>query len=196
MSKQGSTKIRGLRDIYGYHDRFDVVLACAFELEEKGNEKFGFYDKMGGVTQSIGKKPYLPHKEIDLNWPPEKIYDITNKIVIPCSDIVIGYLGLQSLATGIMIGSAFKHKIPVSYFYEKKVGLDSLKYKKTNLELGINEYSVELISGDTKNVDPSCEIVDPECRGEIYDLIEFEDENEALEKLKLSLEAFYNKITG
>ena len=173
MSKQGSTKVRGLREIYGYHNKFNIVLACAFEPEEKGNEKFDFYNKIGEVIDSIGKKPYLPHKEIDINWPPEKIYDIPNSIIIPCSDIVIGYLGLQSLATGIMIGSAFEHKIPVSYFYEKKVGLDSLKCQLTDLS-----------TGKTK-------IVDPGWKGEIYDLIDFENEDEALSKLKLSLEAFY-----
>ncbi|MEK6873058.1 MAG: hypothetical protein AABW90_03540 [Nanoarchaeota archaeon] len=155
MSKQGSTKVRGLRDIYGYHDRFDVVLACAFESEEKGNEKFSFYDKIGGVIESIGKKPYIPHKEIDIKWPCEKIYDIPNKIVIPCSDIVIGYLEPQSLATGIMIGSALEHKISVSYLYEKKVGLDVLKCEMSDLHTG------------------ETQIVNSGWRGETYDLIEF-----------------------
>lgn len=173
MSKQGSTKVRGLRDIYGYYENFDVVLACAFEPEEKGNEKFDFYDKIGEVIEGIEKKLYMPHKEIDLNWPCEKIYDIPNEIVIPCSDIVVAYLGLQSHATGIMTGSAFDNKIPVSYLYEKKVGLDSLKCQLTNLSTGRTQ------------------IVDPGWKGEIYDLIEFENEDEALSKLKLSLDAFY-----
>ena len=178
MSKLESKIVEGLRDIFDYREKFDVVLACAFEPEEKGNEKFNFYKKIGRVIRSIRKKPYLPHKEINLNWPPEKIYDISNEIVIPCSDIVIGYLGLQSCAAGIMIGSAFKNKIPVSYLYEKEVGLDSLKFGLTDLTTG------------------KTEIEDPGWMGEIYDLIEFENEGEALLKLKLSLEAFYKqKIT-
>ena len=173
MFRRESNIVIGLRDILDYRDEFDVVLACAFEPEEKGPEKFNFYDKIGEAIEKIGKRPYLPHKEIDLNWPPEKIYDIPNSIVIPCSDIVIGYLGLQSNAAGIMIGSAFKNKIPVSYLYEKEIGLDSLKFELTNLTTG------------------KTEIKDLGWKGEIYDLIEFEDENEALEKLRLSLEAFY-----
>jgi len=165
--------VEGLRDIYDYREKFDVFLACTFESCERGNEKFDFYDKIGKVVESVGKKPYLPHKEIDLNWPAEKIYDIPNQIVIPSSDIVIGYLGVQSYAAGIMIGSAFNYRIPVSYLYEKESGLDALKYQRT-----------DLFTGETQTVDPGF-------RGNIYDLIEFENEEEALEKLKLSLEVFY-----
>lgn len=182
MSRLDSKIVDGLRDIYGYHDRFDVFLACAFEPKEKGPEKFDFYEKIGEVIKKLGKGPYLPHKEIDLNWPNEKIYDIPNEIVIPCSDIVISYLGLQSITAGIMVENAFEKKIPVSYLYEKEVGLDPLKYRSE--EFILTKEGVQQIK--TK-------IIDPGWRGDIYDLIEFENEEKALEKLKLSLEAFYKQ---
>lgn len=185
LNEELTDKVEGLRNIYDYREKFDIVLACAFEPEERGNEKFDFYEKIGEVIKSLGKRPYLPHKEIDLNWPDGKIYDIPNSIVIPCSDIIVAYLGLQSLATGVMIGSAFNNKIPVSYLYEKEVGLNALKYRSE--EFILTEEGVQQIK--TK-------IIDPGWRGDIYDLIEFKNEEEALEKIKLSLKAFYEqKIT-
>lgn len=179
MSRKDTDEIEGLRDIYDFRKCYDVVLACAFEPEEIGRDKikkvFSFYDSIGEIVEKIDKRPYLPHKEIDLSWPCEKIYSIPNSIVIPTSDIVLGYLGINSLAAGIMLGSAQLCEIPITYLYEDYNNLDRLKVNITNLSTG--EESIK----------------DFVFKKEVYDLIEFKNEEECFSKLELSLKKFYER---
>lgn len=137
MSKLYTETTKGLRDIFGFRDTFDIFLSCPFESSEKGNTKFAFYDKIGEVVRRIGKRPYLPHREINLQWPCEKIYTIPNSIVIPTSDVVLCYLGLPSTAAGIMLGSAVNNRIPIIYLFEKEEDFDSLKIRVDTHFLGI-----------------------------------------------------------
>lgn len=177
MSRKNTEEIEGLRDIFDFREQYDVVLACAFEPEEIDKKKikdaFNFYDSIGKIVEKISKRPYLPHREIDLNWTCGKIYSIPNNIVIPTSDIVLGYLGINSPAVGIMLGSAQTYGVPITYLYEDYNYLDRLKVKITNLSTG--EESIK----------------DEGFKGEVYDLIEFKDEEELFSKLELSLRKFY-----
>ncbi len=136
MSRKDTPLTEGLRNILGFRENYDVVLACAFEPEENGNTKFELYDKIGLVVKNISKRPYLPHKELNLNWPLGKIYSIPNGIVIPTADVVIAYLGLPSSAGGTMIGSAVQSKIPIIYLYEKTEDFESFKIRADTITLG------------------------------------------------------------
>ena len=145
MSRPETELTDGLRDIFGFRETFDIVLACAFEPEEKGNTKYELYEAIGEVIRKIGKKPYLPHREIDLQWPCEKIYTIPNKIVIPTSDLVLCYLGISSLAAGIMMGSAINHSIPIIYLFEKQEDFNSLKVREDTYDLGKDMIDIGII---------------------------------------------------
>lgn len=146
-------------------EKYDVVLACAFEPEEIFYshrdliDVLIFYDNIGEIIQKIGKRPYLPHKEIDLGWDPSQMFSIPNEIVIPSADLVIGYLGINSTAAGIMIGSAQMFGIPLIY----------LDHDNSNLEKDIG------------------------FKGLDYNLIEFSSEDDLLSKLELSLRKFYQQ---
>ena len=129
MSRPDTGESEGLRDIFGFTEEFDVVLSCAFEPEENGDTRFDLYNQIGDVVRSVGKRPYIPHREIDLKWPPEKVYSIPNSIVIPTSDVVLCYLGLSSTAAGIMLGSAIRNRIPIIYLIEKQGDFDLLKMR-------------------------------------------------------------------
>ncbi len=177
MSKDDTEETSGLRDIFDFSERYDVVLACAFEPEEIGKVSqrgiFNFYDSIGEVIKKIGKRPYLPHKDIDLKWPNEKIYSIPNSIVIPTSDIVLGYLGINSLAAGIMLGSALTNSIPISYIYSDYEDLQRFKVRIIDLPSGVER------------------VEDFGFKREVYDLIEFKDRDECFSKLEASLKKFY-----
>jgi hypothetical protein len=129
MARPDNSSTEGYRLIYGYNSQFDVVIAGAFEECERGPEVFELYDAIGEVVRSIGKRPFLPNRDIDLGWMNEQIYDIPNEIVIPTSDIVLCYAGLPSSAAGMMAGSAIFNKIPLVYFFDNARGknLDSPK---------------------------------------------------------------------
>lgn len=161
MARPDDSGVAKYKEMYGIRNRFDIVLAVAFEPEEKGDIRFVFYDALGERIRRLGKTIYLPHREIDLGWPCEKIYDIVNEIVIPTSDLVLCYAGLPSTATGIMAGSAIKHRVPVIYFYER---------------------------GRENNFDSNKLF-----RADVQDLIEFDNDEEALEKIEASVRAFYKK---
>lgn len=127
MARLETKTIEELRDQFDYRKRFDVVLACAFEPEEKGNTKFELYNKIGKVVEGVGKRPFLPHTEINLEGAPRDIYTIINQIVIPTSDVVLCYLGLESTAGGIMLGSAIQNRIPIIFLYEKPEDFEGLR---------------------------------------------------------------------
>lgn len=136
MSRQDTSTTEGLRDIFGYRENHDVVLACAFEECERGNERFDLYDRIGKVVEGLGKRPFLPHREIGLDWVPGKVYSIPNSIVIPTSDVVLAYLGLPSTAAGIMLGSAVQNGIPIIYLFENERDFESLKVRMDTISLG------------------------------------------------------------
>jgi hypothetical protein len=181
MARNDTAESSGLRDIYGFREGFDVALAAAFEpdVEPGCRERFGFYDEVGRVVERLGKRPFLPHRHVDLEWSPEKIVGIVNGIVIPTSDIVVAYLGVNSGAGGIMIGRAFQARVPVSYLYERSVGLDDLR-------CGI--IGVDPLTGQSR-----VRISESGFKGDVYDLIEFEGDEEGLQKLELSLKRFYER---
>lgn len=180
MFKRGNSRKELIKD-FDFRKNYDVVLACAFEPCEIFHsrrdlmEVFEFYDKIGEVVKKIGKRPYLPHEEINLEWSPEKIYSIPNDIVIPNADIVIGYLGINSTVTGIMLGSAQKNRIPISYLYHNYKDLEKLKVGI--YDLFSRKFTVE----------------DMGFKKEVYDLIESNEENKLLNKLELSLKKFYDQ---
>jgi len=177
MAKPDNEEIRGLRDILDYRKQFDIYLACDFETD-MGKSRIPFYEDIGKIMERLGKRTFLPHKELDLNEDPGRLVSIALGIVLPSTDIVLAYLGGESGSTGIVIGRALASNIPVSYLYEENgVGLESLKYGLV---------SVDLETGRTKT-----RVIDPGFRGEVYDLIEFKDDKEALKKIDASMRAFY-----
>lgn len=180
MFERGNSKKELIKN-YDFRKRYDVVLACAFEPCEifqsrrELMEVFEFYEKIGGVIEKIDKRPYLPHKEINLEWDPEMIYSVPNDIVIPNADIVIGYLGINSTAAGIMLASAQIRRIPISYLYHDYNDIEKLKVG--TYDLFSKKFSEE----------------DMGFKNEVYDLIESKEEKELLEILELSLRKFYEK---
>lgn len=127
MSRQDTEVIKGLRDIFDYRENFDVFLSCCFDKSEKGEEKFELYDRIGEVVKNLGKRIFLPHREIRLDWVSGKVFSIPNSIIIPTSDLVLCYLGLESTDTGIMLASASINKIPIIYLFENDKDFDKLK---------------------------------------------------------------------
>ena len=149
------SRIESYKDIYGYRKVFDICLATPFEPEETDGSRYGFYEKTSEKIGKLGKKIFVPHKEIDLNWPPAKIYDIIQEIIIPHSELVLCEIS-ASLAAGMMGGRAYQCKKPVIHFYRKGAFLENIIF-----------------------------------RLDVFDLIEYTQEKEALEKIKLSVEKFY-----
>ncbi len=181
MERKRQQEIEGLRDIYGYHERYELVLAAAFEPDiDKGCEKrFDFYDSLGEAASRLGKRMFLPHRHIDLEWPPEKILGIM-AIVIPSADLVVSYLGINSTTVGIMNGEANHSGIPISYIYEKEEDLGNLEVTMAGMDTG----------GRMKT-----KIINPGFRGEVFDLIEFgDDDREGIRKLEHSLRRFYQEF--
>lgn len=181
MSKPDTKTTKGLKDIFGFRDEFDVVLACAFEPEEKGYAKFELYDRIGNLLRKIGKRPYLPHREIDLQWPCEKVYSIPNSIVIPTSDVVLCYLGLPSIARGIMVGSAIQNRIPIIYLFEEQKDFDSLKVRIETIALGTGIVDRGIV--DTRTYTKDLE----------FDSVNISNGN--FKNLEDSLNRFYNQHT-
>lgn len=106
---------------------FNVVLACAFEPEENAEQKFEFYDLIGETIRERGKNAFLPHREINLKWHPQMIYEKITAFAIPNSDLVIGYLGLESTATGIMLSHATECRKPVITLLEDELEMPLLR---------------------------------------------------------------------
>ena len=179
MARNETIETEELREIYGFHEKYDVTLACAFEPDvDRGCERrFTFYDSIGKVVERLGKKAFLPHKHADLNWSPEKIVGIINGIVIPTSDLVLAYIGINTTSGGVMLGKAITSGIPVSYMYEDESCLNYLK----SLIIIIDE------AGRERTV-----VREPGFRGNVYDLIQFDNDKDGLRKLELSLKKFYN----
>ncbi len=121
MAKQDSRRVEYLRREYNYNNVFDVVLAAPFEPEvENGCEsKFSFYDEIGDAVRKLGKRIFMPHRELLLSWSVYKIYNVANEIVIPSSDIMLCYMGIESTAAEMMVAKAQLTGIPVVYFFEK-----------------------------------------------------------------------------
>lgn len=113
MTVADNPEVTKLRNYYGYRDRFDIVLACAFEECEQGAKNFGFYDKIGDIAKGYGRRIFLPHKNINPEWDASKTYEVVNRIVVPESDLMIAYLGVQSTAAGIMMMSAKAESVPI-----------------------------------------------------------------------------------
>jgi len=181
MARTENEEIPGVRDILDYRKSFDVFLACDFE-SQNGKQRIPFYERIGEIIFGLGKRPFLPHREIDLKEDPGKLVSIIQGIVIPSSDIVLAYLGGEPMSTGMMMGWASAKGIPLSYLYhENSQALEGLK--------------VGLVSIDTKKRKTKTRVVDMGFhRGvEVYDLIEFGSDNEALIKIESSLKAFYKE---
>ena len=118
MTKPNYKEIRGLRDILDYRKQFDVYLACDFETTQ-GKSRIPFYEDIGKIIERLGKRVFLPHRELDLNEDPGRLVAIALGVVLPSSDIVLAYLGGESGSTGIVIGRAGGLDIPVTYLYQE-----------------------------------------------------------------------------
>jgi len=171
--------IKYLNKCYDFRKNYDVVLACAFfpseifYFKKDLKEVHEFYDKIGQLIRNIGKRPYLPHKEIDLEWETEKVDSVINNIIIPNSDIVIGYLGIDSNLVQTMLYSAQRNRVQIIYLYNDSESLERLKNELDSLykEKSLEKY-IEFKKG-------------------VFELIESKDEKELLSKLELSLNRFY-----
>jgi len=120
--------VKDCRNMYDYNEKFDICLAAAFEDSETDGSHFPLYDKIGGLVENLGKRLFIPNREIDLQWSVEKIYDIVQEIIIPSVELVIADVAIESTAGGMMLGRAYQTNTPVIFFYEKE---------KANLEATI-----------------------------------------------------------
>jgi hypothetical protein len=163
-----------LKVLQGDRDKFDIVLACAFEPEEKGNTKFGFYDKIGNIIRNLGKVPYLPHRELDLRRSPGKMFSKLEKAFNPKPDLTLCYLGIPSEAMGIITGMAVINQIPIIYLFEQKT-----------------DFFSPLITGsiETGKLDPRIVNIRDYVGNLEFDSINVSGEN--LNELKKSLNKFY-----
>lgn len=142
MSRPETEATEGLRDILDFRGQFDVFLACAFEECERGQTKFELYDRIGEVVRKIGKRPFLPHREIGLEWSGDVICPITKGIVIPTSDVVLCYLGLPSSAAGVFLARAVKTKAPFIYLFENPRDFEGLKVRIDEGVLGSGTWDI------------------------------------------------------
>lgn len=182
MARLETAQTQRLRDMLDYHASFDVVLACPFEEVEIPDDNlriktFDFYDSIGDMVKKLGKRPYLPHREIDLNWEPRKIFRLVNEIVIPTCDIVLTDVHIPSHAAGIMMGSAVVCRIPMIYFYDEYADLETLKVSV-----------IEISSLEAKSYIKDWGF---DSNTQVVDLIESRDNGEKLSKLEASLKKFY-----
>lgn len=120
MTLPNTPEIEAMRELHNYPESFDIVLAAPFESWERGAEKFALYDKIEAIVKRLGKSIFLPHREIGTEWPPKKVYAVVNQIVIPTSELMIAYLGLQSTAVGQMLANATLDRLPVIGFCESE----------------------------------------------------------------------------
>ena len=79
---------------------------------------------------TLGKKAFLPHREVADNWTDSQVYNVINRIVIPSSELVLGYLGIPDVDTGMMLQNAIRFQKPVILFYED--GIDHHKEVRIN----------------------------------------------------------------
>ncbi|MEK6914699.1 MAG: hypothetical protein AABW83_03545 [Nanoarchaeota archaeon] len=124
MFKRDSKK--ELIKAFDFRKRYDVFLACAFEPQEIFYSKrdlcetYNFYEQIGEIIKKFKKRPYLPHKEINLNWDSNTISNILNDVIIPNSDIVISYLEIKSESVENILASAKKKRISIYSLIESE----------------------------------------------------------------------------
>ena len=79
------------------------------------------YEEIGNVCEEIGISAYIPHKhtdpDINKDVTPETVFMVDKQEVLT-SDLIIAYVGIQSLGVGMELGLAFTNNIPVILLYE------------------------------------------------------------------------------
>ncbi len=121
MARADSKEIELLRHEYYFYKKFDVALITNFESNDGGTDRFPFFDSIGAAIEKLEKKVFLPHRELSIDWQPNKIYNVANGIVIPTVDIALCYYGIESIAVGIMAARAQLSKVPLTYFWEESL---------------------------------------------------------------------------
>lgn len=82
----------------------------------------GFYENIGKVCDEVGYHAYVPHLHTDPIRDPDvssEQVNETDRSILKSSRLVIAYVGLPSLGTGIEIEMAYHSSIPVILLYEK-----------------------------------------------------------------------------
>ena len=117
MAKRETASQLLLRRDYDYEKVFDVGLLAEFE-GHVAEPKFAFYDKIGEAIESLRKRVFLPHREVQPGWGPRQVYSIVNEIVVPSLDLALFYGGLAGADAGMMVQKATREGVPVICFYE------------------------------------------------------------------------------
>lgn len=134
MARKDTEETEGLRDIFDFRKRYDIILAGDYEIEkEKSKKRLDLYENIKEKIEKVSKRAYIPNKDLEESWSPDKTYIVLNNIIIPTSDLVLSYLGLTSIATCIMTSHAAKNNIPIAYLYEKQDDLDRFALKTTTM---------------------------------------------------------------
>lgn len=104
--------------------RRKVYIAGALTNVPPANERAlkAFYQAIADLTADLGLEPYVPHNTTDPREnpdvePPEVVTIDTGKVLE--SDLIIAYVGLPSLGTGMELGIAWERNIPVITLYEE-----------------------------------------------------------------------------
>jgi hypothetical protein len=180
MARPETNETRKLRREYDFYAKYDAALICAFN-PGKTYERTGFCDAIGDVVRKLKKRPFIPHRDISTDWYPGEIISITSSIVVPTVDIIIAYLDEtnDNQYVAYMLGTAGALGIPTTLMYKDYNLLDDFKILAACVDMETGT------STDFGEEDPLFRYND------IRDLIEFNNEEEALSKLELSLRAFY-----
>ncbi len=104
----------------GSGPKYDFALLAAFEPCERGDSKYAFYNDIGALVERLGKRIFLPHRDMDLALDGTMMCAVAKEAIIH-SDLALCYTGLESTAAGIMLRYAQEVAIPIVIFREKNV---------------------------------------------------------------------------
>jgi len=114
--------IRDFRKKYRYQEGSDVFLASPYNEHDK--EKRGFYRDLSKRFERLGKRLFIPSRNLNLKWPQERLQEIVNRIIIPSSDLVLSFseqyptnegpeISITPEVSYRMVSRAYELEIPV-----------------------------------------------------------------------------------
>jgi len=133
--------IQDFRDLWDYRKEFDVVLGTPFNVRSSNYSKFIFYNKLGKEIEDLGKRVFIPYRDINPEWSRKKVRDIVSKIVVPLSELVLVDAKAPQYVYDLIVTKADKLEIPLTLYFRNfsSEGVRKLihlakKYNKNELQ--------------------------------------------------------------
>jgi len=104
------------REEYGYMKEFQISLGTAFK-RDPNDPRFDFYDNLADALEDLGKKTFVPYRDINHGWSKKKIRDIITNIVVPSSDLVLADVKIPDYISELIVSRASELEIPFISFF-------------------------------------------------------------------------------